>query len=154
MNWRTSLARWIGGKWLVADRIIEIMNRAVAADPKAIKDLCEARVECNAELAADPTIQVGDYHFGDGRFSVGLLGILNGITGILGPEAGDREGWGLVTAVFEVKCPVHPESSASLTLPVGAPCQVEGCDQKLVLGDIEHFRRTGEPLEGKTVAVP
>lgn len=82
----------------VADRIIEVMNRALAADPDAVNALIECRVPCNDALRDDPEIQV---LVEDGKASVGLLGILSGLTGTLGPEAGDKKGFGRV--VFEIE---------------------------------------------------
>jgi rRNA maturation protein Nop10 len=63
---------------IIAQRIVDVMNRALAEDPQAIASLVNQRVACNDALANDPTIQVGTT---DAGFDLGLLGILNGITG-------------------------------------------------------------------------
>ncbi len=125
----------------IADRIIEVMNRAVAADPKAVKDLCELRVDCNAELAADPTIQVLREFVG-GVNTVGLIGILNGIAGILGEEAGSKKGWGLVAASYQVRCPDHGVHLHNRSRVVGSLCTVQDCLKTLALGELLGFRRS------------
>ena len=53
------------------------LTRAFVADPEAVKKLFEFRVPCNQQLADDPMVIVNDE--GDGTFTVGLLGIINGI---------------------------------------------------------------------------
>lgn len=73
-------------------RIVELMNSAFKADPKAMEQLIEARVPCNTALRNHPTIQVGECAGESPR--VGLLGILNGIVGV------DFEGWGRVAATY------------------------------------------------------
>jgi len=55
---------------------LRVLNNAVVADPAAVSALIALRVSCNAELASHPTIQVANS--GD-EFSVGILGILNGV---------------------------------------------------------------------------
>jgi hypothetical protein len=50
-----------------------IIQVAMELDPRAMYDLIEARVPCNAALAKHPTIQVTK----DGK--VGFVGLLNGI---------------------------------------------------------------------------
>ena len=77
----------------IAARIINVMKRALAADPEAVRALIETRVPCNDALANDPTIQVVD---DAGVTKVGLLGILNGIAGCVYPD-----GPGFVAAVLE-----------------------------------------------------
>jgi len=77
------------------DEMIQILNRFVAADPVAMKNLIENRVPCNDTLARDPTCQVRMEHGGN---SVGLLGILNGLLGI--HESGPCTGFGPLSAVF------------------------------------------------------
>lgn len=72
---------------------IEVLNRAFAADPDAIRALVSFRVPCNSTLADDPTIQVktveGEPRDGD-HCEVGILGILNGI---FGTREGARGGY-------------------------------------------------------------
>lgn len=77
------------------DVMIQILNRFVAADPAAMRDLIESRVPCNDALARDPTCQVMAEH---GGYSVGLLGVLNGLLGT--HESGPHKGFGPLSAVF------------------------------------------------------
>ena len=82
---------------LIADRIVEIMNDALKLDPKAISKLVEVRISCNAALADHSSIQVHD-ETGINP-AVGILGILNGLTGTQVYKG--TPGWGRVQAVFE-----------------------------------------------------
>lgn len=54
---------------------VDVLNRAFKADPDALQSLVFSRVNCNDTLAKDPTICV----YGDNEYTVGLVGILNGI---------------------------------------------------------------------------
>lgn len=78
------------------DTILKVLNEAAAADSNAINKLINRRVECNAALAAHPTIQVQSMTFGGRaivtksdleRTEVGALGLLNGI---IEPLTGER----------------------------------------------------------------
>jgi hypothetical protein len=55
------------------DHLMGIIQVAMELDPRAMYDLIEARVPCNAAFAEHPTIQVTK----DGK--VGFVGLLNGI---------------------------------------------------------------------------
>lgn len=55
------------------------LNTALELDPVAMRELFGTRVWCNQELADHPSIQVREE---DGRFSVGVIGLLNGILGV------------------------------------------------------------------------
>ena len=72
---------------------ISFLNELIALDPQAITALVESRVPCNQALADHPTVQVSATT-GNG-FSVGLLGVLNGLFGAR------EDGWGFITAVFD-----------------------------------------------------
>ena len=74
------------------DEVLTILNEAHADDPKAMDALIKARVNCNDKLADHPTIQIGVHHNG---YSVGLLGILNGLFGI------DSKGSGCIAASYD-----------------------------------------------------
>ena len=58
--------------------VISVLNDALKKDPDAIKSLVESRVDCNGDLAAHETIQVGERQ---DKFTVGILGIINGFFG-------------------------------------------------------------------------
>lgn len=71
---------------VTVEHAVEVLNRALDADPDAISELIFTRVPCNDALADDPTIQVGAReHKGapvPGTTEVGILGIINGIFGV------------------------------------------------------------------------
>lgn len=74
----------------LADRIIDLMNEALKLDPEAVTALIGSRVPCNEALADHPTIQTGMLEC---RRLVGMLGFLNGLCGVWGPEGIDGEGY-------------------------------------------------------------
>ena len=78
---------------VLANRIIDSLNEYLAIDPIAIHHLIEYRVTTNQALADHPSVQVN----AEGEAPVvGLLGILNGIVGVIpGSEIG------YITAVFD-----------------------------------------------------
>jgi len=92
----------------LADVLIERLN-ALIHDPEVRADiarLIENRVTCSAATLNHETIQATpfekDKHTVKGEPPdgwVGVLGLLNGIVGIL-PD-GPKKGWGYITAVFE-----------------------------------------------------
>ena len=92
--------------WKMAERTVALMNELLAADPEAVLAMCENRVVCNETLANHPTVQVSGYpdpnalEVNGPIYRVGLIGVLNGLCGALGPEGGDKEGWGVIAAVY------------------------------------------------------
>lgn len=117
-------------KSLSVNQAIELLNSAVAADDIAMECLIESRVECNKALADHPTIQVAGH--GTGTYTVGLLGILNGLFGI------SETGFGIIAANYEVNCPEgHDQSERKVS--VGNKC--EDCDNKLILGKLLNFEK-------------
>jgi len=129
---------------------LEVLNRALEADPDAMAKLREAKVPCNEALAHDPEIQVGmlekqgsvhDVWEDDepvsvgGRkvYSVGILGVLNGIFGI-----DDRTGFGAIAAVYEVvcsNCKLDPKEVSGLTEGDSCP----NCGMPMRLGALRKF---------------
>lgn len=79
----------------LADRIIDYMNGLLERDRVAVGAMVDNHIPCNAVLADHPTCQVRSRH---GGFHVGLLGILNGLCGII--EDGPKKGFGLIAAVY------------------------------------------------------
>jgi hypothetical protein len=80
----------------LADQFIDVLNELVEADRVAIEKLIVYRVSCNETLGVHPTVQT----VLDGEaYTVGLLGILNGLVGVV--ESGPKEGWGFIAAVFD-----------------------------------------------------
>jgi len=82
---------------ITVDEVIDILNGAIVMDREAIDALVNQRIECNESLADHPHIQVrpGKSLSGTAIWSVGLLGILNGLFGI-----DDISGYGAITAVI------------------------------------------------------
>lgn len=62
----------------------ETMNRAFTSDPDAIHALMVNRVPCNQKLADDPTVVVDKSMVNPNGWSVGVVGLINGILGDLG----------------------------------------------------------------------
>jgi len=59
------------------DTVINVLNRALKADPGAVREVFAHRTPCNKDLAHDPTVQV--LQCCDGDLTVGALGLINGI---------------------------------------------------------------------------
>jgi hypothetical protein len=123
------------GKPLISPKMaVEVLNRALAADPEAVRLLFSYRVGCNQELADDPTIQVSSYQ-PKGTLTVSSLGLLNGIFGVR------EDKYGYLTAEYEVVCPVHGAERPEFT-KVGEPCPIDGCGETLGLGKLVKFMET------------
>jgi hypothetical protein len=112
---------------LFAQRIVRVMNEALESDPKAIRGL----VSCNDVLADHPSIQVQQETEG---YSVGLLGLLNGIAGTF-PDS-----YGRVHAIFDVVCPnmCKPTTVEKGTGVIGDLCPQ--CETPLVEGPVRSFK--------------
>lgn len=74
------------------DEAIDVLNAAKEADLDAIQALVGHRVPCNERLANHPTVQVGRRLE---PFSVGMLGIINGLFGV------DEKEWGFIGAEYK-----------------------------------------------------
>lgn len=110
------------------NQILEILNRAVAKDPEAMKALLLLRVPCNKELAEDKNIQVRTE--GDGSFSVSPLGLLCGLAGTY------KNGYSKIAATFATVCPTH----GKVDKKVEEKCP--SCESLVVLGALEGFVKT------------
>jgi len=74
-----------------AERLVKLLNEILEVDPVALACLINNRVPANMLLANHPTVQT----FMDGNgFTVGLLGILNGLCGVT------VDGFGHIVAVY------------------------------------------------------
>ena len=124
----------------MAKQAVEVLNRALEADPHAITFLMKQRVVCNMTLAKDPTIQVAK---GNITYSMSALGVINGIVGIR------EDGWGYVAAHFALGCPAHGKNEVG-KLVEGDVCPVGQCKNTMRLGLIECFK----VIEGPPVATP
>lgn len=70
--------------------VIDFLNSLLKIDSKALNTLIFNRVSCNKELGEHPTVQtLCDDNF---NYSVGLLGLLNGMCGT------NEDGWGFIVA--------------------------------------------------------
>lgn len=133
---------------VTVEHAIEVLNRMLEADPVATKNLFLAHVECNEELAQDPTIQVRGYKVQDDdpAHSVGILGVINGLFGV------DEGGWGPISANIKLVCTVGCEIPEGRPLQIGGPCPIcrdRGIDEaergRIVFGPLTEFRRTDPP---------
>lgn len=113
------------------DDVIELLNDAFAKDPEAINELVAIRVFCNEILANHPTIQVAGPALSGVGYSVGLIGILNGIFGVA------DDGYGAIAGDFDVICPNGHDVTAKATLR--DKCLI--CNKDLELGKLTGFKR-------------
>ena len=111
------------------DDTIKLLNGALELDRETIQRLVDTRLTCNNSLVNHATIQVS-YYNGE-RYTVGLLGILNGLFGA------DTKGNGAIAAVYDVVC-VNCNTTM-VKESVGAECP--NCEEKLVLGKLLRFER-------------
>ena len=136
-------------KKISIDDALRVLNRALEADPDAMKRLRESKVLCNEELANDPDIQCGvsrepgSVHNvyeedepvevgGRDIHTVGFLGVVNGLFGV------DGEGRGPIGAVYELKCPNCKLDPLGLqVLAEGNPCP--NCGVPVKLGSLLKF---------------
>lgn len=77
----------------LADLIIDRLNEISDADPVAIDWLLSNRIATRLEY--HPTVQVKDSDHGP---TVGILGIINGIVGVI--DEGSAKGSGLIAATW------------------------------------------------------
>jgi len=66
------------------EKVIDSLNDAWKRDPMAIMLMLRNHVECNADFADHPTIQVQADPLLKGQFTVGALGFINGVLADLG----------------------------------------------------------------------
>ena len=120
----------------IVDRVVQVVNEAITADPSAVRALFENRVPCSNKLAEHLTIQVTTN--GDQGYTVGMLGILCGIAGTRAYK--DNSNFAKIWAVYNVDCPVHGTLEDE-SLPVGETCPNDSCEEKLVLGELLRIER-------------
>jgi hypothetical protein len=82
----------------LARHCVRLLNEMIASDPAATTALLKHRETCNATLADHPTIIVAVAADEKRGYSVGLLGVLNGLCGYYGEEG---SGHGPVAVQFE-----------------------------------------------------
>ena len=77
---------------ITVQEIVDKLNEFMDLDKRAMIALVYERLPCNIDLAAHSELQVMQNQ--DGSFSMGLLGVLNGILGI--HEKGPADGFGAI----------------------------------------------------------
>ncbi len=84
-------------KSLSLDDVIEKLNGFLKVDRDGISDLfLNKKAVCNNALANHPTVQVWGDETG---FSVGILGVLNGLFGTF--DDGSKQGWGALMIIVD-----------------------------------------------------
>lgn len=78
---------------ITLDELISFLNELIAIDADAVTALFEFRAKCSKRLADHPTVQVAQGTAPE-EFTVGFLGILNGLFGV------DENGWGYLAGIF------------------------------------------------------
>jgi hypothetical protein len=72
------------GNRILLDRILDLLNDALALDAQAVTNLVAHKVPCNKEISDHPSIQVG-LRRGFGRpktedvTTLGMIGLINGL---------------------------------------------------------------------------
>ena len=80
------------------EETVDFLNSLLEIDRNAITILCSTRIGCNEELANHPTVQV---HANKAKFySVGFLGIINGLFGVI--KEGEKKGAGFIVAEMDI----------------------------------------------------
>ena len=77
-------------KKISAVEVVNFLNDLLKIDPTPMNALFNLRVFCSKEFANHKTVQVGEVYKG-AVYSVGFIGILNGLFGT------DRNGWGILS---------------------------------------------------------
>ena len=108
---------------------VNFLNDFCRNDQNSLTNLIEMRVICNKRLADHPSIQVGLH---EGRFRVGLLGVLNGLFGF-----DPKDNFGAIAAVYDIICPNGHEIDDDATIE--DLCRQ--CNSKLILGELKEFKR-------------
>ena len=80
---------------ITIDDAVVYLNSILEADPLAVRSLLCLRVPCNVTLADHPSAQV-DAAWNEG-FTVGLLGVINGLFGVNEFE------WGVIACILDAE---------------------------------------------------
>lgn len=75
---------------VLGQRIVDLLNELLVLEPSATNNLMLWHARCSEALLAHPTIQVSGGFGDEPRYSVGIMGILNGLVGK------DQDGYGCV----------------------------------------------------------
>ncbi len=100
---------------ITARDVVDFLNEALRIDPEAVTALMSQRVGASVALADHPSIQVRK-HDGEPSFTVGMLGLLNGLFGTI--EGGYYDGWGPIKVKMKSSKVID---SFVLTEGLGAP---------------------------------
>lgn len=63
----------------LAKKIVDLLNDCFAKDPNALYLLQANRVACNKSLAEHPTVQVSLSPINEESYTLGIIGLLNGL---------------------------------------------------------------------------
>lgn len=77
---------------LTVNEVVDRLNEFNKTDSSALKKIFDNRVPCNKDMGDHPTIQCGQRKK---RYTVGMLGLLNGLFGIY-PDY-PKKGYGPIT---------------------------------------------------------
>jgi len=116
--------------------VVDRLNSMLAVDPDAIEALVNHRIDCNETLAGHPTCQVRARKGGGPPYTVGFLGVINGILGI------DDRGWGPIAANHRVVCDECGEELDAAPGTEHAGCEADVQPGTSVLGPIVEFSLT------------
>lgn len=84
---------------ITIDEALEVLNRALKADPVAMTALFGHRVGCNKKLGEDPEVQCWDFKkMTHEEYDVGVMGIINGLFGV------DKNNIGSICALWNDGC--------------------------------------------------
>lgn len=86
---------------------VESLNQALKADPKTIQYMMQQRFLCSKSLAEHPTIQSSE---NDGEFSIGVMGLINGLFGV------DKDGYGFIAGIWELDVNEEPVNLTGFVL--------------------------------------
>lgn len=111
----------------LAQRFINSLNELIEIDRRAIENLIGNRVACNEAMANHPSVQVRE-NKPFKRYSLGTLGLLNGLVGV------QDDGWGYIAAEFDAWC---ARCARNKDGKIGEKCP--DCGYELSLGRLIRF---------------
>ena len=95
----------------VAEHLVARLNEVLNTDPDAVEALLESRVICSQALADHPTVQVRQEDSSVEAYTLGFLGLLNGLVGV------KDNAWGYIAANYELVCPMcGPDTPKNATI--------------------------------------
>ena len=85
-----------------AQDAVDFLNSLLRVDPDAIFKILNTHVECTESLSTHPTVQVRKWSLEPKKthYSVGFLGVLNGLFGVI--SHGKKKGHGFIVVEMQV----------------------------------------------------